>query len=45
MVLTAGRTGTGNGTVTYWVDPNMSLKVRKATIAAGGKTLTITQAR
>src|SRR6185503_16082919 len=42
ITVTAGQSGTGNGTVAFTVAVNTG-SVRRATIAAGGKTFTVTQ--
>lgn len=44
ITVLTGASGTGNGTVTYRVDPNPAGSVRTGTIAVGGRSLTVTQA-
>jgi hypothetical protein len=44
IAVTAGSSGTGNGTVGYAVERNRELTGRTGTIAVGGRTFTITQA-
>ena len=43
ITITAGGSGSGNGTISYTVAPNASTTGRTGTIAAGGQLLTITQ--
>ncbi len=43
ITILSGASGTGNGTVTYLVDPNTTPSQRTGTITAGGKTFTIKQ--
>jgi hypothetical protein len=43
ITITAGSSGTGNGTVSYTVAPNTGA-ARSGTIAIGGKTFTVAQA-
>ena len=42
--VTSGNEGSGNETITYAVDPNLSAVMRTGTITAAGLTFTITQA-
>ena len=42
--VTAGSTGSGNGTVSYAVDANTATASRTGTIAVAGETITVTQA-
>jgi FG-GAP-like repeat/Viral BACON domain/Fibronectin type III domain len=44
LTVTAGATGTGNGTVSYAIASNTSTTARTGTLTIGGKTLTVTQA-
>ena len=44
ITVLTGASGTGNGTVTYRVDPNPAGASRSGTIAIGGQLLTVTQA-
>ena len=44
ITITAGGSGSGNGTISYTVAANASTSGRTGTIAAGGQLLTITQA-
>ena len=41
--ITAGATGSGNGTVTYSVDDHKGNGTRTGTITIGGRTFTVTQ--
>jgi hypothetical protein len=43
LTVTAGGTGTGNGTLKYVVQPNNEPSLRIGTIETGGKTFTVTQ--
>jgi uncharacterized protein (TIGR03437 family) len=43
ITLTAGASGTGNGSVTFNVAPNTSAQGRSGTISVAGQTVTITQ--
>jgi hypothetical protein len=43
VVITNGLSGTGNGTITYRVDPNATTANRSAQIRVGGATHTISQ--
>jgi len=42
--VTAGSSGSGNGTVSYTVDPNSATASRTGTLTVAGKTVTVTQA-
>lgn len=42
--LTSGGSGSGNGTVSYAVDPNMSSTPRSGTMTIAGQTFTVNQA-
>jgi hypothetical protein len=44
IAITAGATGTGNGTVQYTVAPYTGLTPRSGTVTIGGQTFTVTQA-
>ena len=41
--VTDGASGSGNGTVTYSADPNLSSSARTGTLSVAGQTITITQ--
>lgn len=43
ITITAGSTGTGNGTVSYSVSDNTAGRTRRGTMTIGGKTFTVTQ--
>ncbi len=43
LTITAGMAGSGNGTVTYSADPNLTSSSRTAAITIGDQTLTIEQ--
>jgi hypothetical protein len=43
IAITAGSSGTGNGTVAYNVSSNSSTSSRTGTLSIGGNTLTVTQ--
>ena len=43
ITITAGASGSGDGTITYTVDANSTIQTRTGTITASGQTLTITQ--
>ena len=43
LVLTAGDRGTGNGTITYTVEPNAGAALRSAPISVGGSIHTVSQ--
>jgi len=44
MTITSGASGTGNGTVTYTVDPHTSTSSRSGTLTIAGLAFTVTQA-
>ena len=43
ITITAGASGSGDGTITYTVDANSTIQTLTGTITASGQTLTITQ--
>jgi hypothetical protein len=43
ITITAGSSGTGNGTVSYSVDPNLSTNTRMGTMTIAGQVFTVTQ--
>ena len=43
LTITAGASGTGNGTVTYSVSPNTVTSFRSAPMTVAGQTVTVTQ--
>ena len=43
LIVTSGGSGTGNGTVNYSVDSNLSVNSRTGTITAAGQTFTVNQ--
>ena len=43
VTITAGASGSGNGTISYSVASNPTIQARSATITAGGQVLNITQ--
>jgi len=45
MTVTSGTSGTGNGTVSYAVDPNPSPPARTGTLTVAGQTVSVTQAK
>jgi hypothetical protein len=44
LTISAGATGSGNGSVTYTVAPNTATTSRTGTLTIGGNTFTVTQA-
>ncbi|MBS1807440.1 MAG: BACON domain-containing protein [Acidobacteria bacterium] len=44
LTIVSGKSGTGNGTVTWEVTPNTSTSVRTGTLTIAGQTFTLTQA-
>jgi hypothetical protein len=43
LSITAGKTGTGNGTVTYAVTANTKNQARTGLLTIGGRTFDVTQ--
>jgi subtilisin family serine protease len=43
LTITAGSAGTGNGSVSYSVAPNLTAAIRNATLVVGGQTFTVYQ--